>query len=712
MQDLLDKAKAKYSQDDFNLIKKAYAFASEAHSGQTRASGEPYIIHPTHVARILIDLNLDAATVVAALLHDTVEDTPCEKCDIQTNFSKEIAELVDGVTKLSRINFSSKEEQQAESLRKMFIATAKDVRVMLLKLADRLHNMRTLASLPPDKQIYIANETLSIYAPLANRLGIYQIKWELEDASLRYLDPEAYNSIQDSINQKRTEREEYINNVIELVRPKLADAGFAADIYGRPKHFYSIYKKMKSHNVGINQIYDLTALRIIVDSVKDCYGVLGIVHTIFKPMPGRFKDYIAMPKVNMYQSLHTTVIGPNGTPFEIQIRTHEMHETAEYGIAAHWKYKEGINTPGTSDDKLSWLRKMLEYDSESQDSRDFIDSVRTDFFSDEVFVFTPKGDVKDLPAGATPLDFAYCIHSAIGHRCIGAKINGRIVNLDAQLKTGDIVEIMTSPTPHGPSRDWLNIVKTNEAKSKIRQWFKKELREENIIKGRDMMEKEAKRQGYALPALLKNEWLEPLMNRYMLQSLDDLYASVGYGGLTTNQILFRLIEEYRKINNIPKQEDQQKSKTKSILKSSNDVIVKGQQDMLIRFAHCCNPVPGDDIVGYITRGRGVSIHRRDCNNLSDFEPEREIEVAWASEGNFSYTADVQLLAYDRRGIVIDISNMIYNNDLKLVSINATGKNGVATVTLSVEIKNTKQLDSLMKQMKKINGVIEVYRVNK
>lgn len=713
MTELFEKVKAKYSNEDYNFIVKAYNFASKAHEGQLRASGEPYIIHPTCVAHILVDLDMDAPTVVASLLHDTVEDTPCEKCDIENNFSKEVAELVDGVTKLSRINFSTKEEQQAESLRKMFIATAKDVRVMLLKLADRLHNMRTLSSLPPDKQIYIANETLSIYAPLANRLGIYQIKWELEDASLRFLDPEAYSSIDESINQNRTEREEYIKNVIDIVRPKLTDAGITAYIYGRPKHFYSIYKKMKSHNVGIDQIYDLTALRVIVDTVKDCYGVLGIVHTIFKPMPGRFKDYIAMPKVNMYQSLHTTVIGPNGTPFEIQIRTKEMHETAEYGIAAHWKYKEGITTNNDTDEKLSWLRKMLEYDSESSNSRDFIDSVRTDFFSDEVFVFTPKGDVKNLPAGATPLDFAYCIHSAIGNKCIGAKINGRIVNLDAQLKTGDIVDIMTSTTPHGPSRDWLNIVKTNEAKSKIRQWFKKELREENIVKGKDMIEKEAKRQGYSLPALFKPEWLEPLMNRYMLQSVDDLYASVGYGGLTTNQILYRLIEEYRKANNLPKYEELQKaSRPKSILKSSNDVIVKGQEDMLVRFAHCCNPVPGDDIVGYITRGRGVSIHRRDCNNLSDFEPEREIEVSWASEGNISYMADIQLLAYDRRGIVIDITNMIYNNDLKLMSMNATGKNGVATVTLSVEIKNTQQLDSLMKQMKKISGVIEVYRVNK
>lgn len=712
MNELLEKAKAKYSEKDYDLIRRAYEFAALAHREQRRASGEPYIVHPTNVALILINLDMDAPTIAAALLHDTVEDTAFEKSDIEKNFGTEVAELVDGVTKLSRINFNSKEEQQAESLRKMFIATAKDVRVMLLKLADRLHNMRTLSSLPHDKQIYISNETLSIYAPIANRLGIYQIKWELEDASLRYLDPDAYNAIHDSINQKRAEREEYIAKVIDIVRPKLVEAGIDAYIYGRPKHFYSIYKKMKSHNVGIDQIYDLTALRVIVDTVKDCYGVLGIVHTIFKPMPGRFKDYIAMPKVNMYQSLHTTVIGPNGTPFEIQIRTKEMHETAEYGIAAHWKYKEGIKGSTNSDVMLTWLRKMLQYDTESHDSREFVDSVKTDFFSDEVFVFTPRGDVIDLPAGATPLDFAYAIHSAIGHKCIGAKINGRIVNLDARLKTGDIVEILTSASPHGPSRDWLNIVKTNEAKSKIRQWFKKELREENIVKGRDMMEKEAKRQGYSLPSLMRHEWLEPIMSRYKLQSADDLYASVGYGGLTTNQVLFRLIEEYRRENNIPKPGEQPHKTTRSILKPGSDVIVKGQENMLVRFAHCCNPVPGDDIVGYITRGRGVSIHRRDCNNLTDFEPEREIEVAWANEGNTAYNADLKLLAYDRRGIVIDVSNMIYNNDLKLVSMNAQGKNGVATVTMSVEIKNTEQLDALIKQMKRINGVIEVYRVNK
>lgn len=716
--ELMKKAREKYNEKDCASIELAYDFAENAHSSQKRASGEPYISHPAQVAMILMDLNMDAATIQAGLLHDVIEDTPYEYSDIEEKFGGEVAALVDGVTKLNRITFDTKEEQQAESLRKMFIATAKDTRVILVKLADRLHNIRTLASLPSEKQIAIANETLEIYAPLANRLGIYQIKWELEDDSLRYLDPEAYFSIYNGIHQKRAEREEYIKKVIDMMRPKLEEAGIKAEIYGRAKHFYSIYRKMKAHNVGIDQIYDLTAVRIIVDSEKDCYGALGIVHTMFKPMPGRFKDYIAMPKANMYQSLHTTVIGPNGTPFEIQIRTHEMHETAEYGIAAHWKYKEGAaNKKSSMDEKMAWLRKMLEYEAESRDSREFIESVRTDLFSDEVFVFTPRGDVIDLPAGSTPLDFAYAIHSAIGHKCIGAKINGRIVTLDAQLKTGDIVEIMTSASPHGPSRDWLNIVKTNEAKSKIRQWFKKELREENIVKGRDMLEKEAKRQGYSLSSLMKTEWLEPIFKRYKLQSTEDLYASVGYGGLTMNQVLMRLIEEYRKEHKILKAEDvneteQSHKKPRSILKSKTDVIVKGQEDMLVRFARCCNPVPGDDIVGYITRGRGVSIHRKDCNNLFDFEPEREIEVAWAVEGDSEYAAGIQMLCYDRAGILVDISNQIYQNELSLLSINAQAKNGLANITMTVEIKNTAQLQQLIKTLKKISGVIEVYRMNK
>lgn len=704
---------AKYSAEDQERILKAYNFAQEKHSAQKRLSGEPYIIHPVRVASFLADMNMDVSTIMAALLHDVVEDTETKLEDIEKIFGKEVANIVDGVTKLSRMNFTSKEDQQAESLRKMFIATAKDTRVILVKLADRLHNLRTLESMPPEKRIAIANETLEIYAPLANRLGIYQIKWEIEDLSLRYLDPEAYNHIYESINQKRTEREKYINEVIGIIQPKLEEASINAYIYGRPKHFYSIYRKMKENNITINQIYDLTAVRIIVDDIKECYGALGIVHTIFKPMPGRFKDYIAMPKANMYQSLHTTVIGPNGTPFEIQIRTHEMHETAEYGIAAHWMYKEGLRkTNADIQDKLTWLRKMLEYDNETNDSREFLDSIRTDLFSDEVFVFTPKGDVIDLPAGSTPLDFAYAIHSAIGNKCIGAKINGRIVNLDAQLKTGDIVEILTTSQPHGPSRDWLNIVKTNEARSKIRQWFKKELREENIEKGRDMLEKEAKRQGYALPALTQPKWLEPIFAKYKLQNIDDLYASVGYGGLTTSQVLMRLIEEYRKENNMPAKEEQQKARPRSILKSTTDIIVKGQSDMLVRFAHCCNPVPGDDIIGYITRGRGVSIHRKDCSNKASFEPEREVEVAWAVAGNAAYLVGIQMLAYDRNGIMVDISNQLYQEGLSMISINAHAKNGIANITLTTEIKNIEQLDNLIKKLKRINGVIEVFRMNK
>lgn len=711
MEALIGKAEGRYSEHDLAEIKRAYAFAAKAHEGQLRASGEPYIVHPTMVAQILVEMSMDAATVQAALLHDVVEDTPYEYDDIKRLFGREVADIVDGVTKLSRMNFQSREEQQVESLRKMFLATAKDVRVIFVKLADRLHNIRTLSNLPHDRQVAIAKETLEIYAPLANRLGIYQIKWELEDDCLRYLKPDAYAKINEYINQKRTKRQAYIDKVIAMVRPKLEEVGIYAEIYGRPKHFYSIYKKMVAHGVEIDQIYDLTALRIIVESVRDCYGVLGIVHTMFKPMPGRFKDYIAMPKANMYQSLHTTVIGPNGTPFEIQIRTREMHETAEYGIAAHWKYKEG-GRKNDIDTKISWLRKMLEYDHEAHDSKEFVESVRTDLFDDEVFVFTPRGDVIDLPAGATPLDFAYSIHSAIGHKCIGAKINGRIVHLDARLNTGDIVEILTTSAPHGPSRDWLNIVKTNEAKSKIRQWFKKELREENITKGRDMLDKEAKRQGYTLSALMKTDWLEPIFDKYKLASLDDLYASVGYGGLSCNQILPRLVEDYRKANRLPKAEEQQKVRAKQQHKAGNDVVVRGEPDMLVRFARCCNPVPGDDIVGYITRGRGVSIHRRDCNNLSDFEPEREISVAWSDEGNTSYTACIQLEAYDRNGVILDVSNAIYQMGLALPSINAQAKNGIAVLDLTVEIKNTDQLSQLVRQLKKIEGVTGVYRANK
>lgn len=709
MEALLEKARAKYTREDASLIEKAYFYARQAHTGQFRISGDAYITHPYEVALILVDMNLDAATIMAALLHDVVEDTGVKPQELADEFGQTVADIVDGVTKLSRLNFKSKEEQQAESLRKMFVATAKDVRVILVKLADRLHNVRTLDACPPEMREAVATETLDIYAPLANRLGIYQIKWELEDLSFKYLQPQAFSEIQTYINEKRAAREQYLNEVKDLLLQKLHEAEIEAEIHGRAKHFYSIYKKMLEHNYSIDQIFDLSALRILVKNVKDCYGVLGIVHTLFKPMPGRFKDYIAMPKPNMYQSLHTTVIGQNGTPFEIQIRTFEMHQTAEYGIAAHWKYKESITKTENFQTKIAWLRKVLENESENT-SQEFLESVRTDLFSDEVFVFTPKGDVIDLPAGSTPVDFAYAIHSAIGNKCIGAKINGRIVNLDSPLHTGDIVEILTTGLPHGPSRDWLNFAKSSEARSKIKSWFKKELREENIVKGYDMLEKEAKRQGYSLPALLRDDWLEPLYQRYTLTSKDDLFASVGYGGLTTSQILLRLIEEYRKNNRLPRLEQQRKGKTAG--KASNAVVVKGHTDMLIRFAKCCNPLPGDDIVGYITRGRGVSIHRKDCNNLSDFENERAIDVAWANAQDMNFQAAIQILSHDRSGILAEISNQIYQYSLNLQSINAQAKNGIATFNITVEIRNTEQLEELLNKLRGLRGVVEVFRLNK
>lgn len=715
MIDILTKAKALYNAEEYAVIEKAYYFAEKAHGEQKRESGEAYITHPASVAIILMDMEMDMATIAAALLHDVVEDTPVTYGEIAEGFGQEIADIVEGVTKLTRIKFASKEEQQAENLRKMFLAMAKDIRVILVKLADRLHNMRTLGICDEQKRIAVATETLDIYAPLANRLGIYQVKWELEDLSFRYMKPEIYKEINEAINQKREQRENYINGVIQIIRFKLEALGIHAEIYGRAKHFYSIYRKMQAHNCTIDQIYDLTAVRILVDNLRDCYEVLGVMHSEFKPMPGRFKDYIAMPKINNYQSLHTTVIGPNGTPFEIQIRTREMHEIAEYGIAAHWKYKEGSMAAKVTanEQKLTWMRKMLDFDSEAKDSIEFVNSLRTELFNDEVLVFTPKGDVIDLPIGSTPLDFAYAIHSAIGHRCIGAKINGRIVNLDAKLKTGDIVEVLTASATsgHGPSRDWLNIVVTNEAKAKIRQWFKKELREENIVKGREMLEREAKRQGYNISSLTHQEWLDIVFEKYKLQNTDDLYASIGYGGLTTHQVLMRLIEEYRKANKMaPKEEAQRQAKVGP--KATQGVIVRGQSNMLVRFAHCCNPVPGDDIIGYITRGRGVSIHRKDCNNISGLEPERAIEVEWDLGAGSAYAAGIKMLTYDRSGILMDVSNQIYSANLNMLSINAQAKNGVAQITMMIEIQNTEQLDKLIKQLKKISGVIEVYRLNK
>ncbi len=703
-----------YSDEQRALIIKAHDVAVQAHEGQLRESGEPYIIHPEHVALILTGMGLDHETICAALLHDVVEDTEMTQEDVTAGFGENISNIVSGVTKLNKIQFASKEEAQAENLRKMLLAMSRDMRVILVKLADRLHNMQTLNNCKREKQQRIAKETLDIYAPLANRLGIYQIKWQLEDLCLKYLEPDAYHYIENTINAGREQREQVISEIIEIIKAKLAENKVAATkVYGRPKHYYSVYKKMRQQSSDtLDNIYDLSAVRIILADVRSCYEALGMMHSEFTPMPGRFKDYIAMPKANMYQSLHTTVIGKDGKPFEIQIRTEQMHDIAEYGVATHWKYKEGLNGGLTSgEEKLSWLRRVMSYEYDAKDSAEFLDAVKTELFNDEVFVFTPKGDVKGLPMGATPLDFAYSVHSSIGHRCIGAKVNGRIVNIDTKLKNGDIIEILTASATagHGPSRDWLNIVHTNEAKSKIKAWFKRELRDENIDKGRDMLDKEAKRQGYSLPSLTRQEWLDPLFNKYKLQSMDDLYASIGYGALRVHQILPKLVDEYKKTVRI--EEIEKPKAEKKHEKSNNGVIVKGESNMLVRFAKCCSPVPGDDIVGYITRGRGVSVHRRDCSNLGGFEREREIPVAWDFDADTSYVANVQMHTYDRQGIILEISNAIYSRKLDIASLNVSTRDGIGTVSIGVRITGSEQLESIIKDFRKIQGVFEVYRLN-
>lgn len=713
MEELVEKIKEQYSEAEQNKIFSAHELAKKAHQGQKRESGEDYITHPENVALILVNMGMDYETVCAALLHDVIEDTDYTRDDLKEEFGSAVCDIVEGVTKLNKIQFASREEAQAENLRKMFLAMSQDIRVILVKLADRLHNMQTLSSCEESKQKRIAKETLDIYAPLANRLGIYQIKSRLEDLCLKYLQPESFAYIESAIATEREQRAIQIDEIVDIVKSTLDKNGIKAKVYGRAKHFYSIYKKMKQQgSENIEKIYDLSAVRIIVSDVRDCYEALGIMHSEFVPMPGRFKDYIAMPKANMYQSLHTTVIGKKGEPFEIQIRTREMHNTAEYGIAAHWKYKEGIggNTLTTGEEKLSWLRKMMDFETEAKDGAEFIDVVKTELFNDEVFVFTPKGDVKSLPMGSTPLDFAYAVHSSVGHRCIGAKINGRIVNIDTRLKNGDIIEILTASANanHGPSRDWLNIVHTNEAKSKIKAWFKKELREENIENGRDMLEKEAKRLGYSVSALMRDEWIKPLFKRYKIQSLEDLYASIGYGGLSVRQILPKLVEEYKKNEHVAIAVEKPKQSQKKA-KSSNGVIVRGEENMLVRFAQCCAPVPGDDIVGYITRGRGVSVHRRDCPNLSCFEREREIEVCWDLEANTNYVANIQITSYDRAGMVLDISNAIYTEKSDIASLNINTKDGIGTINLGIRVSSAQQLDDTISRIMRIKGIIEVYR---
>jgi GTP pyrophosphokinase len=703
---------------DFSLIEKAYVISKDAHSGQQRVSGEPFIMHPMEVANILAELELDCTAIVAGILHDTIEDTTYTYEQLKEKFGEEVALLVDGVTKLGKIPYTTKEEQQAENLRKMFLAMSKDIRVILIKLADRLHNMRTLKYMSADKQIEKAKETLEIYAPLAHRLGISKIKWELEDLCLRYLDPKGYYDLVDKISKKRREREAYIEQILATLKERIAELGIEVHLDGRPKHFYSIDRKMEQQTKTLDQIYDLFAFRVIVDSVKDCYGVLGLVHEIYKPMPGRFKDYIAMPKPNMYQSLHTTVIGPEGVPFEIQIRTWDMHRVAEVGIAAHWKYKES-SSGGSDDSKLAWLRQLLDWQKEMRDPNEFMETLRVDLFTDEVFVFTPKGDVFSLAASSTPIDFAYSIHSAIGNKMIGAKVNGKIVTIEYELKNGDIVEILTSSNVHGPSRDWLKIVKTSQARNKINQWFKKEKRDENIVRGKELVEKELKKQSLAFSVLFKPEWVEILLRKYTFNTLDDLYAAIGYGAMTANKVISRLKEEYKKTVKV---EDfalqtaetisQQKPNQNRKSVPENGIVVKGIENCLVRISRCCNPVPGDPIIGYITRGRGVSVHRADCPNVTNNidGDTRLIDVDWYTANNVSYNAEVTVLANDRTALLMEITNVIGEAKIPLKAINArTTKDQVAVMNLTMEITNTEQLEKITKKLKRVDGVFEVTR---
>lgn len=716
--DQMFEMKAQY---DMARLEKAFLFGKAAHKGQLRKSGEAYFSHPLEVSLILAELEMDEDTVIAALLHDVVEDTSITLDELKKMFGANVAMLVDGVTKLGKISYETKEERQAENLRKMFIAMAEDIRVILIKLADRLHNMRTLKFMSDDKKKEKAEETLEIYAPIANRLGIYRIKWELEDLSLLYIDPDGYYSLVQRVSKKREEREATLNLLMTDLKKSLSDVDIEVKISGRPKNFYSIYKKMVYQQKAFDEIFDLEAVRVIVDSVKDCYGALGIVHTLWKPIPGRFKDYIAMPKPNMYQSLHTTVLSGTGEPFEIQIRTWEMHRVAEFGIAAHWKYKEGRTDTDDVDDKLSWLRQMMEWQKDVKSPQEFMDSIKQELFTNQVYVLTPDGEVVELPMGSTPVDFAYKIHSGVGNACVGAKVDGRIVPLSFKLTNGRIVEIMTSKSSQGPSRDWLKFVKSTQAKNKIKHWFKKERREENIEKGKEMFERDVRRVGLQLKEVLKNDWIEPIMKRLTIKDLDDLYATIGYGGIMMNQIIPKLREKHREEQKKKQQTnlteiEQLKPKemvNKKKPKVSQGIEVKGIDNILIRFAKCCNPLPGDGVIGYITRGRGVTVHRSDCSNLEGTEDSesRYIEVAWIIDDATSYNSEIQIIAPDRKGLLSEITILMSESNAQVNGVNAKRtKTGIAIINLSVEITDISQLNKLITKFKNMPDVIEVKRV--
>lgn len=704
------------------LIRRAYDLAKAAHKGQTRVSGEEYIIHPLHVAQILTELHIDDVTISAALLHDVVEDTIYTNEQIADMFGEEVAMIVDGVTKLGRIKYKSKEEVQLENYRKMFLAMAKDIRVIMVKLADRLHNMRTLKYMREDKQKRIAKETIEIYAPLANRLGISNIKWELEDLCLRYLEPETYYDLVENVKQKRRERQAFIDTSIEQIREKLDEANIKADINGRAKHFYSIYKKMKRDNKSISEIYDLSAIRVLVESVKDCYGVLGVIHAMWKPIPGRFKDYIAMPKSNGYQSLHTTVM-TRGYPLEIQIRTYKMHQVSEYGVAAHWKYKEagkGATAGNAVDQKMNWLRQMVNLQQELSDPKEYFEALKVDIFSDEVFVFTPKGDVVDLPKGSNPIDFAYRIHTEVGHHCVGAKVNGKMVQLEYKLKNGDIVSVVTNKANNGPSRDWLNIVASSETRSKIRSWFKKERREENIERGMELIKGEAKRLGYAPKELIKEGRLLEVAKKLNILSEDDLLAALGYGGITVHGIMTKLIELHKKElkANTPVDVSKMLSELKQPQhngkksKSSHGVLVEGESGLLVRLARCCNPIPGDPITGYVTRGRGVSVHRSDCPNvLKDTDFSRMIEVGWDIGLDKVYTVELEIVCNDKSGMLTSVLAVPTEMKINIHSVNASPNrsNKTSTIMLGLEVRNSTQVTQIMTKLRRLKDVFSVTR---
>ena len=731
-EELVERIRKYHPNADISMIKKAYDIANDAHQGQCRKSGEPYIIHPLCVAIILADLELDKETIVAGILHDVVEDTVLTAEEIEQEFSAEVALLVDGVTKLGQLSYDAdKVEVQAENLRKMFLAMAKDIRVILIKLADRLHNMRTLKYMRLEKQKEKARETMEIYAPLAQRLGISKIKVELDDLSLKYLEPEAYYDLVEKVALRKQQREEYVAGLVDEVREHIASAGIKAEIEGRAKHFFSIYRKMVNQHKTLDQIYDLFAIRIIVDSVKDCYAALGVIHEMYTPIPGRFKDYIAMPKPNMYQSLHTTLIGPTGMPFEIQIRTYDMHRTSEYGIAAHWKYKESGEgaTINKEEEKLSWLRQILEWQQDMSDNKEFMNLLKSDLnlFSDMVFCFTPSGDVKNLPNGSTPIDFAYSIHSAVGNKMVGAKVNGKLVPIDYVIQNGDRIEVLTSQNSRGPSRDWLNVVKSTQAKNKINQWFRNEFKEENIIKGKELMVASAKAKSINFSDINKPEYQEKILRKYGFHSWDDCLAAIGHGGLKEGQIVNRMYEEYRKDHPVlvtddeilaEHQEGEPAKEKQAPKRSKSGITVKGLYDVSVRFSKCCSPVPGDEIVGFVTRGRGVSIHRTDCINmlnLPDLERVRLIEAEWQPDvieqkSGELYLTEVHIYGNNRTGLLVDVSKIFTERDIDINSIHSTtNKQGVATIVVAFGTKSKNELRGLIDKLRQIESVIDVER---